>query len=62
MKMSEIKRILRKYGCYKINGGTNHEKWLSPITGLTIRIGRHDSQEVPNGTAAAIFKRAGITI
>ena len=32
MKVSEIKKLLKKAGCYCIREGDNHEIWYSPIT------------------------------
>lgn len=60
MKTSELIRLLKKHGCYKVPGGTRHDVYYSPITGKTILIGRHKSQEVALGTANAILKDAGI--
>lgn len=32
MKVSEMKKLLKKAGCRKIREGGNHEIWFSPIT------------------------------
>ena len=45
MKYSELKRWLRKSGCYLHHEGGNHEIWYSPITGNMFPVGRHDSEE-----------------
>ena len=60
MKTSELKKMLKEIGCYKIEEGGNHEKWYSPITGKKFSVGRHNSQEVKKGTAESILKQAGI--
>ena len=60
MKVSEMKRLLRKLGCYKTAEGTNHEQWYSPITGKYFPIPRHDAQELKTKTEMSIRKDAGI--
>ena len=60
MKYSELKKILKKHGCYKDDEGSNHEKWYSPITKQYFSVGRHDKQEVAEGTLRAIQKQSGI--
>ena len=60
MKYSELKRLLRKHGCYFDHDGANHEIWYSPITGNKFPVGRHDSEEVKPHTLASIKRQAGI--
>ena len=60
MKYSELKKLLKKNGCYKISEGSNHETWFSPITGKYFSVGRHNNQDVRTGTCNAILKQAGI--
>lgn len=60
MKGSELKRKLRKAGCYLEEQGTNHEKWFSPITQKHFWVPRHDSQEVHPKTLHKILKDAGL--
>ena len=60
MKYSELKKLLKQQGCYKINEGSNHEEWFSPITNKPFQVGRHNSQDVRKGTCFAILKQAGI--
>ncbi len=60
MKVSEMKRLLRKVGCKKIREGGNHEEWKSPITGKTFQVSRHNSQELATGTEKKIRKQAGL--
>lgn len=60
MKVSEMKRLLRKAGCKKIREGGNHEEWKSPITGKTFQVSRHNDQELATGTEKKIRKQAGL--
>lgn len=60
MKSSELKRLLRKNGCFIVRQGTSHEIWESPITGERFSVPRHDSQEIRIGTLESIKKQAGI--
>ena len=60
MKYSELKKLLKKHGCYKSDEGSNHEKWFSPINSKTFQVGRHNSEDVRKGTCHAILKQAGI--
>jgi len=60
MKYSELKKILKKNGCYKANEGSNHEEWFSPITNEYFPVGRHGSKDVPVGTYNAILRQSGI--
>jgi len=60
MKYSELKRLLKHNGCYKIDEGSSHERWYSPITDNKFVVGRHDNQDVRKGTYNAILKQAGI--
>ena len=60
MKYSELKKLLKKGGCYKVSEGGNHEKWYSPKTDRYYPVGRHNSQDVKPGTLKSILKDAGI--
>ncbi|MCD8025387.1 MAG: type II toxin-antitoxin system HicA family toxin [Clostridiales bacterium] len=60
MKYSELKKLLKKNGCYLRKEGRNHELWFSPKTGKTFAVGRHGSQEVAEGTLKNIKKDSGI--
>jgi hypothetical protein len=35
MKYSELKKLLKKNGCYLVREGANHEQWFSPKNGKT---------------------------
>ncbi len=60
MKYSELKKLLKKHGCYFKKDGANHDIWYSPITNQQFPVGRHNSQDVKNGTLKSILKAAGI--
>ena len=62
MTYSELKKLLRQYGCYKIGEGGNHEKWYSPKTGKYFRVGRHNVEDVKKGTLHSILTDAGINL
>lgn len=60
MKFAELKRELKKIGCYKHHEGANHEMWYSPITGLQFPVSRHNNEEVRNGTLKSIKRDSGM--
>lgn len=60
MRQNELKKLLRKAGCYKAKEGTNHEIWYSPITGKLFSVARHGIEEVKPGTLHSILKDAGL--
>lgn len=60
MKTGELKRLLKEGGCYFLKDGGEHETWYSPKTGKKFRVPRHQSKEVPTGTADRIMKDAGL--
>lgn len=60
MNYGELKKLLKKNGCYLKREGTRHEIWYSPITNESFPVGRHNKQEVANGTLKSIFKTAGL--
>ena len=60
MKVSELKRLLMKAGCYKSYEGSNHEMWFSPRTGKYFPVARHDAKEIANGTCSRILRDAGL--
>lgn len=41
MKGSELRKLLKKYGCYFDRDGGNHEIWYSPITKKQFPVPRH---------------------
>ena len=60
MRVSELKRLLKSYGCYEMASGKEHDVWYSPISEAIVRIPRHQSQEVPKGTLNSILNQTGI--
>ena len=61
MKYSELKRFLRKQGCYCCEEGNRHEKWINPdVIGAITVIGRHDKEEVKTGTLNGILEDLNI--
>jgi len=60
MKYSELKKLLKKGGCYKHSEGARHENWYSPKTNKIFQVGRHDVQDVKKGTLGKILKDAGL--
>lgn len=60
MNYGELKRELKKCGCYIIREGANHEIWFSPVTNKQFPIGRHTKEEVPIGTLNSIKRAAGL--
>lgn len=56
MKSSELKRLLRRNGCFLVRQGTSHEIWESPITNERFLVPRHDSQEIRTGTLEFRFR------
>ena len=60
MKLSELKKLLRKAKCKQIGEYTGHERWYSPISGKEFPVPRHDSKELAVGTANRILKDAGL--
>ena len=56
MKVSELKRKLKKAGCFLLREGTRHEIWINPKTGVTTEVPRHNAREVKTATARSILK------
>lgn len=60
MTFGELKRLLRKKGCYLDHQGGRHEIWYSPKTGKYFQLGRHNTEEVANGTLNNIKRTRGL--
>lgn len=60
MSFSELKRLLRKNGCYLEREGKRHEIWYSPKTSKHFQVGRHNNEEVAEGTLGKIKRDAGL--
>lgn len=59
-KVSEIVKMIKRNGCYKIREDGNHEIWFSPSTGEELQIPRHYGKELPTGTANNILRKPGL--
>jgi len=60
MKTSELTRLAKKQKCKIVRHGSEHDIWINPQTGGKASIPRHQSKEVPTGTAKNIMKRLGL--
>jgi len=60
MKVSELTKLAKKHGCYIKRHGSKHDEWVSPTTGNTAQIPRHQSKDVKTGTAHRIMKDLGL--
>jgi predicted RNA binding protein YcfA (HicA-like mRNA interferase family) len=60
MTYGELKRLLKKGGCYLHHQGNRHEMRENPKTGKQFPAGRHNAQEVRDGTLKAIKRDAGL--
>ena len=54
MKVSELKRWLRRAGCRLYRQGTRHEIWINPENGRKTEINRHSTLEVKEKTLQSI--------
>jgi predicted RNA binding protein YcfA (HicA-like mRNA interferase family) len=53
----QLVAIMRRHDCTQVGGGKgSHEKWRSPINGLTVTVPRSKSRH----TANAVLKQLGI--
>jgi len=62
LKYSEIKRKLKKAGCYPVREGGNHTIWYSPITDRAFPMSRHNSEEAKNKTQRSIEAQSGVKL
>jgi predicted RNA binding protein YcfA (HicA-like mRNA interferase family) len=60
MTYAELKKLLKKSGCFFHHQGRCHEIWENPKTGKQFPVGRHNSEDVREGTLQSIKKDAGI--
>lgn len=60
MTYAELKKQLKKIGCYMEREGKRHEIWYSPITGESFPVGRHKTEEVKPGTLKSIKEASGL--
>jgi len=59
VKTSELIKLLKKNNVKFVSHGASHDKYYSPINNKIVIVPRH-KKEIPNGTAQAIIKQAGI--
>ena len=60
MKGSELKKRITNVGWYFVRHGSKHDLYgHDDYSGVLIAIPRHESKEVPSGTANHILKQAG---
>jgi len=57
MKIGQFVRELQEAGCLFVRSGAEHDKWKSPITGLTDWVPRHPSKELGTGLERKLRKR-----
>lgn len=62
MKYSEIKRKLKRAGCYCKREGANHEIWYSPSTDRMFPVPRHNSEEAKEKTKKSIEQQSGVKL
>lgn len=59
VKFSEFYKLLEAHG-WTIKKGKKHYKYVHPDFDYFIPVGRHKSQEIPNGTLEKMLRQAGI--
>ena len=59
MKYSEFYKLIVSAG-WTIKKGKKHYKYVHPDFDYFIPVGRHQSQEIPNGTLDSMLKKAGL--
>jgi len=62
VKYSEIKRKLKKAGCYLKREGKRHEMWYSLKTDNLFPVSRHNKEEAGTGTKKSIEKQSGVKL
>ena len=60
MTAGEMIRLAKKNGCEFVRHGARHDIWRNPKTGGETEIPRHQSKELPTGTADEIKKILGL--
>ena len=61
MKISELKKKLKTYGCFQIGEGKKHE-WWSPTSGRNFQVPRHMTAEVRKELLKYIKELSGIKL
>lgn len=60
MKVSEMAKLLKKNGFQIKRHGAEHDIWYNPKTQKETALPRHQSKELPTGTANKILKDMGL--
>jgi predicted RNA binding protein YcfA (HicA-like mRNA interferase family) len=60
MTVGEIVRLVKSKGCEIVRHGARHDIWRNPKTGNETSIPRHQSKELPTGTANRIKQELGL--
>jgi predicted RNA binding protein YcfA (HicA-like mRNA interferase family) len=61
VRWGEVKRRLKRLGVELEEERKRHELWRSSRNGRYALVPRHDQQEAPSGTLAAILRELGIS-
>ena len=61
MKYSEFYKLIESAG-WTIKKGKKHYKYVHPDFDYFIPVGRHQSQEIPNGTLDSMLKNAPTSV
>ena len=62
MKISELKKKLKAWGCFQTGEGKNHEWWWSPISKQHFQLPRHMTADVGNELLKYITEQTGIKL
>jgi len=60
MKISELKRQLKKQGIKLLRHGKRHDIYVNPANGNVAEIPRHDQKEIGTGLKESILKDLGL--
>jgi mRNA interferase HicA len=58
VKLHDLEKHLRDYGCHLERQGGNHALWKNPVTGKVAPVPRH--REVKEGTVRSICRQLDI--
>lgn len=62
MKISELKKKLKAFGCFYIGEGKNHEWWWSPVSERHFQIPRHMTADIGKELLKYIKEQSGIKL
>jgi predicted RNA binding protein YcfA (HicA-like mRNA interferase family) len=60
VRWGEVKRRLRQLGVELQEERKRHELWRNSTNGRYALLPRHDQQEAPSGTLAAVLRELGV--